>query len=184
MAFADSFFRPTIPMVAPSKWPLVTDAITKILLLLEKSIRTAFAVAIAGLVAMVLLPSAFNLLIIPTLLALGFIAVQLCIWIWSAASWLKHRAQRAWQYWDVLKRVDALVPRTRLALLWIANNPKEPVHGSPFVDPFRELLAQGFIFRTDMETLFSQAYRVHPRVYSSRDKSGIRRCLGGVSRVV
>jgi len=87
---------------------LMMDDLAKILALLERNIRVAFAVAFAGIVGIALAPDAFYVLVIPTLLAVGFIFVQVVIWAWRGAAWLASAIHGRWNRWNVLSRVDAL----------------------------------------------------------------------------
>ena len=141
------------------------------LALIDKSTRIAFAVAFAGLVVFYAWPQTFQWMIVPTLIAVGVLLARLLMLLGKGVVVLSNKLWNWGWRQTAIFRVGNLTPRWQLALLWIANHPRETIHGSPLEEPYRSMLRHGFLFTTD-SSLFPQAFKVNRCVYWHQRKIG------------
>jgi hypothetical protein len=153
--------------------------LNRLLDVLSKSKTIAFALLFAGAIMFAgqhwgawpftLLKDQLGFVMYGMLLGAGVLVANFLAWLPRLLLLMYTIAEVWWIKQNVISRLPFLTVTERAALLWIAHHPDAAVHGSPLEEPFRGLLREGFLIRSD-DSGFAQGFKVNRRVYKNKAK--------------
>ena len=157
------------------------DYLNRLLDILSRSKVIAFALLFAGAITfygqhrgwwpLTLLTEQLGWVSFAMLLGAGVLLANFLAWLPKLGLLLYTAAELWWIKQNVMSRLPRLTIQERSALLWIAHNPKEQLHGSPLEEPFRGLIREGFLIRSE-DSSFSQGFEVNRKVYKNKARIG------------
>jgi hypothetical protein len=159
----------------------LVDHINRLLDILSRSKIIAFALLFAGAFTFygqhrawwpfTLLTEQLGWVMFAMLLGAGVLLANFLAWLPKLGLLLYSAVELWWIRQNVMSRLPRLTIPERSALLWIAHNPKEQIHGSPLEEPFRGLIREGFLARSE-DSGFSQGFEVNRKIYKNKAKIG------------
>lgn len=151
--------------------------------ILSRSKVIAFALLFAGVITfygqhrgwwpLTLLTDQLGWVMFAMLLGAGVLVANFLAWLPKFALLIFTAVELWWIKQNVMSRLSRLTIQECSALLWIAHNPNEQVQGGPLEEPFRGLIREGFLIRSE-DSGFSQGFEVNRKVYKNKAKIGER----------